>query len=313
MEGDEDRAGPIVRVAQSGPMRMTITVNKREISLPERFELSVEVVAPHGVTVEMPPLGKHLGDLAIRDHREYPAEPVEGGWRRRQEYRLDAFVAGEHTVPELTARFIDQSAGEESLVESEVTVNEFTVTVTSLLEGEADPPEFRDLKGPVPLPADQSWAWILWVGGGVAGAVVLTIVGVRVLRGPNRTTPEMVIPPHEWALDKLRGLIDEQLVERGLVHEFYFRLSMIVRRYIERRFDLMAPERTTEEFMLEVRGSPKLPTEYRAAVGAFLQACDTVKFARHAPPPDEISGTLDAARDFVVRSAETSPRQVTAA
>ena len=119
--------------------------------------------------------------------------------------------------------------------------------------------------------------------------------------------------PHEWAFDQLQSLIDEQLVERGLVPEFYFRLSMIVRRYLERRFDLMAREQTTEEFMREAQRSLKLPDGCRTTVYSFLQACDMVKFARHAPQDDEIIEAINAARDFVARSAEDEGRQVTAA
>ncbi len=89
--------------------------------------------------------------------------------------------------------------------------------------------------------------------------------------------------PQQWAFDQLQSLIDEQLVERGLVLEFYFRLSMIVRRYIDQRFDLTAPERTTEEFMQEAQRTLKLPEGYRTTAYSLLQAYDMVKFARHEP------------------------------
>jgi hypothetical protein len=117
------------------------------------------------------------------------------------------------------------------------------------------------------------------------------------------------VPPHEWALRQLEALVDERLAERNLVSEFYFRLSMIVRRYIERRFDLMAPEWTTQEFMTRVQLNSRLPAEYRPLLGDFLQACDLVKFARHAPQRDEIEATLSTARDFVARSAESESRR----
>ena len=119
--------------------------------------------------------------------------------------------------------------------------------------------------------------------------------------------------PHEWAFDQLQSLINERLVERGLVPEFYFRLSMIVRRYIKRQFDLMASERTTEEFMREAQRSLKLPGGYRTTVYSFLQACDRVKYAQHVPESDEIIEAMDAARDLVARSVEGESCQVTAA
>jgi hypothetical protein len=293
---------------------MTVAVNKPEITLAERLRLTVETVAEEGVDVELPSLGSGATAFAVRDYREYPAEFVNGRWLRRQEYVLDTFLSGELVIPAMTARFTDRRAGKEAGqpagVAATLTTDEFTVTVKSLWEGEFDPTAFRDIKGPVVLPADRTWIW--WAGGGLAGGAALLAVVALVFRGRGRKTPEVVVPPHEWALCQLQALIDERLAERKLVGEFYFRLSMIVRRYIERRFDLMAPEWTTQEFMVQVQRGSKLPVEYRAVLGDFLQACDLVKFARYAPLADEIAATLSAARDFVERSAQSESRRVAA-
>ena len=96
---DGDPNGPIVQTAENGPVRMTITVSKGEITLAERFRLTVEVIAARGVNVEMPRLDGRTGDLAIRDYREYPPELFKGRQRLRQEYRLDVFLAGQYTIP----------------------------------------------------------------------------------------------------------------------------------------------------------------------------------------------------------------------
>ncbi|UCE61473.1 MAG: hypothetical protein JSU63_06930 [Phycisphaerales bacterium] len=307
------QAGSIVQTAERGSVRMTVAVDKGEITLAERFNLTIEVTAEKGVDVEMPWFGGSLADFVIRDHREYPVEMFEGRWRRRQEYRLDVFLAGPYTIPDLTVTFTDGRAGGYSHAESQVTVSGFTVTVRSEMEGDIDPSAFRDIKGPVPLPAARTQQWVWRAGCGLAVVVGSIVLVVRVLRKRDRQVRDAVMSPHQWAFDQLQSLIDERLVERGLFPEFYFRLSMIVRRYIERRFGLMAPERTTEEFVWETQRTLKLPHRYRATVYSFLQACDMVKYARHAPQDDEIIKAIKAARDFVARSAEGEARRVTAA
>jgi len=290
---------------------MTIAVNKREIALVERFKLTVEVVAEDAIEVEMPRLDERMTGLAIRDLREYPAESFEGGWRQRHEYRLDAFLCGEYTIPAMTAKVVDRRWDADAPTETAVTVNEFTVAVRSPVEGELDPTVFRDIRGPVSLPFDRPWT--LWMGSSVTGVGVLTLMVIWGFRHRRRETPEVALSPHEWALGQLQALVDDRLVERGRVHEFYFRLSLTVRRYIEWRFDLTAPKQTTEEFMLETQGGQKLPVEYCGTVGSLLRACDMVKFAQHAPHAEEINKALHTARDFVDRSAESESQWTTAA
>lgn len=311
--GEENRvrAGSFVQTAERGPVRMTIALDRLEITPAERFKLTVEVVAARGINVEMPRLGDRMSGLTIRDHCEYPDESYEGRWRRRREYRLDAFLPGEYTIPKMTATFVDGRAGDDAPAEAEVTVNEFIVVVVSQAEGKLDPLVFRNIKGPVPLSSDRAWAW--GSGGGLAGAAVVTLVVLWVLRHRSREVPEKMISAHEWALRQLQGLVDDQLVERGLVDEFYFRLSMIIRRYVERRFGVRALNRTTDEFMLETQGGPTLSLDYHGTVGNFLRACDMVKFARHAPQAEEINEALKKARDFVDQSAENESQWMTAA
>ena len=49
---------------------------------------------------------------------------------------------------------------------------------------------------------------------------------------------------------------------KGRIKEFYERISNILRHYIEHRFDLHAPERTTEEFLYELNQLPVNEQDY---------------------------------------------------
>ncbi|MDY7110088.1 MAG: hypothetical protein SYC29_15765, partial [Planctomycetota bacterium] len=116
--------------------------------------------------------------------------------------------------------------------------------------------------------------------------------------------------PHVWAMSQLEALADERLPEQRRFHEFYFRLSDIVRQYIERRFGLRAPERTTEEFLRETRDDPLLSAEQKDLLAGFLRAADMVKFARHEPEAEECEAASIAARGFVDQTAPAAPAQI---
>lgn len=297
--------GSAVATAERGPVTMTVRVAKAEITLAERVRVDVEVLAEEGVEVAMPEFGKEFEAFAIRDYGSESAKETPDGRRRwGQWYELDLFVSGDYAIPSMTARFTDRRKGEDAIVESSLSTEPIEITVASLAEGEFDPTQFRDVKGPVELPVSRTWAWTGWVAGGLFIAGMAVPLGTWLVRRAKRPAATVVIAAHEWAFDELQRLIDDRLIEDGLIHEFYFRLSMIVRQYIEMRFSLMAPERTTEEFLEEVQGSDALGLEHRGMLRGFLQACDLVKFALYEPGSEEIERAFNAARDFVDQSAD---------
>src|SRR5262249_46599976 len=122
------------------------------------------------------------------------------------------------------------------------------VVVASVLGDAGDDAEIRDIKAPEPVPPDlRPW----YVAGGTL-VVLLALVAVwRWLRLRRRpavgVTPPR--PAHEVAAEALRMLRERRLPEAGAFKEFYSSLSDIVRRYLEDRFRVRAPEMTTEEFL----------------------------------------------------------------
>ncbi|HVR74919.1 MAG TPA: hypothetical protein VMT52_11330 [Planctomycetota bacterium] len=141
----------------------------------------------------------------------------------------------------------------------------------------------------------------------LAAAGLLLIAGtVVVLRRRRSTAPPPEVPPHEVAYDALRRLVAMGLIEKGQVELFFVHLSAILREYIERRFHVRAPERTTEEFLDEATRDPAL-AQHRARLGRFLSLCDQVKFARHDPDEDSIQAAFDTLKQFLVETIPAGP------
>jgi hypothetical protein len=88
-------------------------------------------------------------------------------------------------------------------------------------------------------------------------------------------------------------------VKAGKIKEFYERVSDILRHYIEHRFNLRAPERTTEEFLAELTYTNMLPRSDQERLGEFLRHCDLVKFAKHQPTAEQIQKTFNLVKDFI--------------
>ena len=72
-----------------------------------------------------------------------------------------------------------------------------------------------------------------------------------------------------------------------------------MRQYIENRFGLHAPERTTEEFLDELRSSDALEEKFRPLLEEFLTHCDLVKFAEFQPTTADIQKMFDTTKQFI--------------
>jgi hypothetical protein len=166
--------------------------------------------------------------------------------------------------------------------------------------------ELRPLRGireaPTPEAGPGRWPWI---AGGAAAALLAALGAVFYLRRrPRRLEPP--VPPHEIAYEQLRRLVAMDLLAKGSIERFFVLLSGILREYIENRFQVRAPERTTEEFLEEVSRNPALEV-HRTRLGEFLALSDRVKFAQFRPEEAAIQGAFDVTKRFIEETTRREP------
>ena len=87
---------------------------------------------------------------------------------------------------------------------------------------------------------------------------------------------------------------------------FCILVSDIVRVYLEERFSFRAPERTTEEFLHELKATNLLLPDQKQSLGDFLSICDMVKFARYEPGQPELE-TLHGSAVRLIDETEPEP------
>jgi hypothetical protein len=160
--------------------------------------------------------------------------------------------------------------------------------------------DIRDIKPPVEIP--NGWEWLWWV---LATLAVVALVCLIWRWWQRRRSLIPVVPPvpaHIRAKQKLA----EALALLAQPKPFCILVSDTVRLYLEERFDFHAPERTTEEFLHELRDTTLLAGEHKEKLGEFLESCDLVKFAKYEPREPELRGLHDSALRLV---EETEPRE----
>jgi hypothetical protein len=192
--------------------------------------------------------------------------------------------------------------------EGELVSDALKLDVRTALTDADKPDRPRDITGSLlpPRPPLPWWLWLLIVG----AAVVLLAAGYAVYRTLRRwaARPPPPILPEVWALRALAELGTYDWVARGQARDYYYRLTEIIRQYIERKFGLAAPEMTTEEFLVTLaRNKGALPYDVDR-LHDFLEACDWVKYAALQPRREDAEGALATARAFVhATAAAASP------
>jgi len=108
-------------------------------------------------------------------------------------------------------------------------------------------------------------------------------------------------------MEALRLLDEKQYLAKGMLREHVFGLSDILKRYIERRFEVHAAEYTTEEMLGWIMTSPLELPEKKNAEWFFIET-DPVKFAKMHPDNDTLHRFGHEVRQFL---EQTRPRPET--
>ena len=162
--------------------------------------------------------------------------------------------------------------------------------------------DIRDIRPPVYF--ETSVLFLVIIGIVILSALllILAIIVYKKFKKEEKGPLETAKSAHETAYEALEAL---RAKGSGNIKEYFFELSCIIRRYIEDRFSMRAPEMTTEEFFAALKESGILSGTHKNLLKEFLTLCDIVKFARYGPTRDEIEESFNAAKVFVDETKES--------
>jgi hypothetical protein len=159
--------------------------------------------------------------------------------------------------------------------------------------------ELRDIKPPIAI--QDPWIYVLWAA--VLLCLAALVFALWKWRRSRRAQVPVIptVPAHVRAKQKL----EEALALISQPKPFCILVSDTARFYLEERFNFHAPERTTEEFLYELRGTDLLLPDQKDSLGEFLKRCDLVKFARYEPREPELRDLHQSALRLI---EETEPQ-----
>jgi hypothetical protein len=161
----------------------------------------------------------------------------------------------------------------------------------------------RELDQPVPI--YKSFSQVMQENLGLILGIILFLVIAflifLIIRKRKRTDSteeiQVQIDPYEDALNEIQGLQKQH--PPLLPKPFVFRLSEILRIYVERVFKVPAMELTGEEFMREIASHSFFKDRYDQVLREFIDRGDRIKYSQEDEDDGQMKLLLENALHFV--------------
>lgn len=286
------------------PVAVNVFVDRPQVRVGDLVKYTISVNALTNIDVAMPDFAENLApiqSLLIHDWENLPDETLPGGRVvKKQTYELETYLTGVYEIPPAKVDFVI-NGNTNTLYSSALCVE----VVSIAKEGEMT--DIRDVKGVVELLLkEKNRTKVIIV---LASLSAVALVLLLCLRKKKEKAAPPPVPAHVKAFAALEALLAEGLLEKELYKEYFSRLSLVLRTYIEDRFEIRAPELTTEEFLAVLRQDPKFSYEQREMLRSFLGECDMIKFAKGETSAELAKEATDNIKNFIEQTKETTEQK----
>lgn len=288
------------KTTERGPVKARVRIEPAAPVIGDTITLTVEVTAADGIALTMPEFGQSLDRFSVREFVPKESVDASGNTVSTQRYVLEPPLSGPQSIPPLMIEFVDHRAGQRPAPDGEASYELVTeripFEVASVVpEGAGN--ELKPLRARLdPLSQPRAvWPWLL-------GALALAAIAAPYAYRRWSAARAQVRRRSAWEVARARlDALSSGARPSGEdeIDNFFVELSALIRRYLEDRFELRAPELTTEEFLQVASKTPDLDEKHQGFLRSFLASADMVKFARFIPPPEEIEAALAAASRFL--------------
>ncbi|MDD4910072.1 MAG: hypothetical protein PHR44_05275 [Candidatus Omnitrophica bacterium] len=278
------------------PARMRANIDKTNIHIGDIVQYRITIESGKALEVEFPDLSAAMPGFEIK-RRVSKASPFLFFAPKRYSavYTASTFSVSDSMVGPMEVKY-RRKGGKEWKV---FNTPQFILKVESLLKD--NPQDIKDIKPPI---EGAVIAKAMLRNSAVTAVIALVMILAAglfcTIRKVMRRQPKREIPLYETIQAELKKIRSSGLIEQGKTKEYYLGISNCLRKYLEKRLSLPAPEMTTEEFLHNLQNiSVVLMPEQKKLLEEFLRHCDMVKFAKYEPSQSEAEATFQSAYKLI--------------
>lgn len=273
----------LVNITLAGEISVRTSIEPSEILIGEQASLKIELTQDKDDKVSWPQFSDTIAtnvsiiEKLATDTISLPDNRIS----ITSEYLVSSYDSGFYYIPEFVFETVSQK----------VTSNPVGLTVNTVQVNEQtdDIHAEKDI-----MSAPFSWIELAqWSGIGLAIILIIAIIVLLLMRFvfKKKVTiipeePEVILPAHVVALEKLEQIKTEKIWQQGQIKQFYTQLTDVIREYLSRAYSINAMEMTTDEIVALVKKNKDLD-EIRIVLKEMLELSDLVKFAKFIPLENE--------------------------
>ena len=254
--------------------------------------LTLSARYPTNSVLRFPTLGNGK-NVVVRDRRSAIKKERGGMLESKEVVQLTSFRVGDWSVFTNPVVCVGADGSEKTfelppvVLQVQSTLNETNATKLSDIKGLVKPPLRIGRAG-----------WIILLIAAIALVGWLLTFFLRRRKQTETALMKPLVPPHIIAKNALEALRNE----RWIPEPFFTGLSLILRTYLENRFDLNAAELTTEELTRTMAHDQRVATQEKQVLRSFLTQADLVKFARVDAAQEVMRSAFDTVETFVEKT-----------
>lgn len=283
---------------EAADIKTTASVDTNGLLIGERIPITLYVEAPKDYHVVWPDISDTLGMLEIIKRTNIDTLDDVDKLLLNQKLMVTTFDSGSYKLPAFTWMYSKPGHSTLFPAKSKPLKLNFTTVQVDTTEPMKDIHPIID----EPIKFAEVWPLIL---------IILLIIAAIVLayfwwkkrnkkqiqtRKPQPEKPKA--PAHILAFAELDDLEKRQLWQNNQVKKYYIELTEILRRYIERRYGMMALEMTSDEILSKI-WNYSVKEENVKILEEVLTIGDLTKFAKHTPSAEDNEKCMDYARQYI--------------
>ncbi|MCX7909055.1 MAG: hypothetical protein N2560_06025 [Ignavibacteria bacterium] len=278
----------------SQEVKVETKIDTNKILIGDHISLNLLVRSKPPTEVIFPELKDSLGKFEIIEIGKTDTSLINDELVLKKKIKLTIFDSGYYYIPSLNILYLKKGVNQFA----NISTDSFPIFVKGI---EVDTTkDIKDIKDIAEIPY-TIWDFIPYVLilVGIAVFAYFIYFFIRRRKRKPELAEELKLPPHIVALQELKQLDSEKLWQKGEIKQFHIRLTEIIRKYIERRFEIPALEMISREIIDNLFKINNLEAELIEKLRRSFEISDLVKFAKFVPLPDDHTFCLKVAFEFV--------------